>query len=119
MGLILTGNLIFFPMRLLTNLLSYFAELPIKDLGKDQELGLLASLYENDAFRKYSQLREKYLIEACAERVLQDKIPDSKGYAGQIKEVREFRQRCQAAYVVIKKRQMEKSQEKKSVLADE
>lgn len=113
-------TLIFFPMKLLISLLCRLVEpsFQTKEIGKEQELGLLASLYENDAFRKYSFLRERYLIDACAERVLIDKIPQSQAFAGQIKEVREFRQRCQAAYVVVKRKQAEKQKEKESEQAE-
>lgn len=86
---------------------------PIPPMTQEQQIGLLAQLYENDTFRKYLDLREDYLIKQGMEKFLAEKLNNAKGLAGQLLEIRNLRMRTKASWLMIKKLKDVKKEEVK------
>lgn len=88
--------------KLLTWLLG-IKDPPMPKLDKDEQIKLLSGIYQNPAYRRYSTAREQYLIERCAQTLTSGQVPDAKFVAGQLLEVREFRNRTRTAWTVIER----------------
>ena len=77
-------------------------------MTKEQALGLLSQVWQNDSFRQYLKSREDYLIRQCAENVLSGKLKRADHFSGQIFEIRELATRLRVAYNIMEKKRLEK-----------
>ena len=72
---------------------------PMPNLSREQQIGMFSEMYQNATVRRYLDEREKWLIETGMNAFIENKLTDAKGYAGQLIEVREFRNRIKLAYL--------------------
>lgn len=70
-------------------------------LAPQAEASLLAALWDNQAFRKYCDLREDYLIKQGMEQFMAGRLTQAHGLSGQLVEVRQLRSRAKNAWTVI------------------
>lgn len=95
----------------------FYKEKPIPNLTQDQAYGLLSQLYQNDAFRKYLDARERYLIDSGMNMFIMKREVQADRIAGQLMEVRTMRARIKSAYLIMNnlhktKKAMNKEQDK-------
>ena len=83
-------------------------EKSLPNLTKEQALGLLSQQYQNPAVMRYYDARERYLMDSCVEHFIAGRPLKADRVAGQVIEVREFKQRMKSAYNVMKKLHDEK-----------
>ena len=78
----------------------------------EQEMGVLAQLYELPAIQRYFDKQEQYLIITIAEDVLGGRMPESAYYArfmaGRLHEIRLFRDKLATAFAYSKRKREEK-----------
>lgn len=71
----------------------------LPELQPDEARGLMSQMYENPTVRKYLIARENYLIQQCAESILQGKPPHTEEFGGRLSELRELHLRLKANYL--------------------
>ncbi len=79
----------------------FYKEKPLPNLTQDQAYGLLSQLYQNPAFRKYLDARERYLIDNGMNMFIIKKDVQADRLAGQLIEVRTMRARVKSAYLIM------------------
>lgn len=79
----------------------FYKEKPIPNLTQDQAYGLLSQLYQNDAFRKYLDARERYLVDNGMNMFIMKRDVQADRIAGQLMEVRTMRARIKSAYLIM------------------
>ena len=87
-------------------------EKTLPNLTKDQAIGMLSTIYQNPAFMRYLDARERYLIDNGMEQFMGGNPIKADRLAGQLFEVREIRHRIRSAYNVTKKLHDEKALKK-------
>lgn len=70
---------------------------------REVEMKTLATLYQTQAVREYLDRQETYIIRMAADALAEGHIPDSKFFAGRLKEIRSFRDKLTAAYIYTKR----------------
>ena len=95
--------------KILYNIHKFFnKEKSLHSLTKEQAIGMLSQLYQNTAFMRFLNARERYLIDNGMEQFMGGKPIKADRLAGQLFEVRNMRQRIRSAYNVTKKLHDEK-----------
>ena len=77
-------------------------------LTLEQERGLLSQLWENPAFAKYLDARERHLIDDGMQRFIEGKLTEARGLSGQLIEIRALRLRVRSAWLILDKQRKEK-----------
>lgn len=85
-----------FLIRVLLKLL--LKDLHVQGLTDEQKRSQLSLMYQNPAYRTIMQEREQYLINSGINKVIDDKLNDTRGFAGQIIEVRYMLNLTKACY---------------------
>lgn len=79
-------------------------------LSDEQKRGLFSQMWSNEAFRRYLQERERYLIDNGMTQFIAGQTQSAKGLAGQLIEVRYLRIATKGAYNFVTKEKEEKKQ---------
>ena len=93
------------------------AELPTRgDLTQQQTVDALSKAYQNFAIMKYLDEREEYLVHQSTNTLLNGHVDHAKGLAGQLLEIRMFRNRLKACYNFRKSQRAQDDFKRKSLL---
>lgn len=81
----------------------FFKEKTAPQLERQHFLGLLSQLYQNEAFRRYLDVREQYLMETGMNQFIEGKPLKADRIAGQLIEIRALRKGTRSAFLALKK----------------